>query len=446
MQPMTDTVLQTPRVTHSRILAVAIPAILANFSAVLPNLVDTALIGQTGDAIALGGISVGASLSTFVLWAFAFLRLGTAGFTAQAYGAEDGDEIKATLNRALALAWIFGFIILLVMVPLAFVAVPMFGSSEAVADLAARYFHYRLFSAPFDLTNYVIFGWLVGLQRMGRALALQLLLNGLNVVLCYLLVFRFHLGIDGAAIATAIAQAVTAVVGMIVARRLLRIVPLSDESGSLIDLDKLFVLVSVNFDIFLRTLAIMFVMVYFVGLGARMGDATLAANQVLFSLMATIAQTLDGFAQSAETLTGQAIGARDRGQLRFAVAGSLLWAFILALGLSVLIQQYGAEIVGLFSNDPAVIAAAEPYLPWLIATPLVALWCYILDGVFIGATRGREMRNGMVIAALGAIIAQYFAIPAFGNNGLWGSLMLFFVLRAVTLYLWYPRIPRALAH
>ena len=443
---MTDTALSLPPFTHGRILALAIPAMAANFTAVLPNLVDTALVGQTGDAVALGGISVGAALAGFVLWAFAFLRLGTAGFTAQAFGAEDGDEIKATLNRALALAWIFGFVILLVMVPLAFVAVPMFGSSEAVADLAARYFHYRLFSAPFDLTNYVILGWLLGLQRIGRALALQVLLNGLNVILCYVLVFQFHLGVDGAAIATAIAQAVTAIVGLVVARRLLRIVPLSDEAGSLVDLDKLFDLVSVNFDIFLRTLAIMFIMAYFVGLGARMGDATLAANQVLFALLATIAQTLDGFAQSAETLTGQAIGARNRRQLSWAVWGSLLWAIIMALALSATIYQFGPLIVGYFSSDPGVVEQALPYLPWLVATPVVAVWCYILDGVFIGATRGREMRNGMITAAFGAIVAQYFMIPAFGNHGLWASLMLFFILRGLTLYLWYPRIPRALAN
>ncbi len=442
---MTDTTIHMPRVTHARILAVAIPAILANFSAVLPNLVDTALIGQIGDAVALGGISVGASLSTFVLWIFAFLRLGTGGFTAQAYGAEDGDEIKATLTRALCLAWLLGFVVLLLMVPLAFVAVPLFGSSEAVADLAARYFHYRLFSAPFDFTNYVIIGWLIGLQRMGRALGLQLLLNGLNVLLCWFLVYRLHLGVDGAAIATALAQTVTAIVGFIVARRLLRIVPLSDEAGSLVDLDKIFELISVNFDIFLRTLAIMFVMAYFVGLGARMGDVPLAANQVLFALVATIAQSLDGFAQSAETLTGQAIGARDRGQLRAAVAKSLLWALLLALALSLLLHYQGAAIIGFFTDDPGVIDEALPYLPWLTATPLVAMWCYILDGIFIGATRGREMRNGMVLATLGAIIAQYFAIPAFGNHGLWGSLMLFFVLRAVTLYMWYPRIPRSIA-
>ncbi|MBK8158299.1 MAG: MATE family efflux transporter [Rhodospirillaceae bacterium] len=443
---MTDTTAPAPQSTHFRIVALAVPAILANFSAVLPNLVDTALVGQTGDATALGGISVGAALAALVLWAFAFLRLGTAGFTAQAFGAEDGDEIKATLNRALSLAWIFGCVVLLVMVPLAYVTVPLFGSSEAVADLAARYFHYRLFSAPFDFTNYVILGWLIGLQRMGRALALQLLLNGLNIALCYILVFRFHLGVDGAAIATAIAQTVTAIVGFVVVRRLLRIVPLSDDAGSLIDLDKLFVLISVNFDIFLRTLAIMFIMAYFVGLGARMGDATVAANQVLFVLLAAIAQTFDGCAQSTETLVGQAVGARDRRQLRNVVWGSLLWTLLIAAAFSALLYRFGPTIIGVFSSDPPVVALASPYLPWLVATPLVAFWCYTLDGVFIGATRGREMRNGMIIAGLGAIIAQYFLIPAFGNHGLWASLMLFFGLRAATLYLWYPRIPRALAH
>lgn len=443
---MTDIAATSLHATHRRILVLAVPAMLANFMAVLPNLVDTALVGQTADAVALGGISVGASLATFVLWAFAFLRLGTAGFTAQAFSAEDGDEIKATLNRALALAWIFGFVLLLVMVPIAFVAVPLFGSSEAVADLAARYFHYRLFSAPFDLTNYVIFGWLLGLQRVGRALALQVLLNGLNVVLCYILVFQFHFGVDGAAIATALSQVVTAVAGLVVVRRLLRIVPLSDEAGSLIDLDKMFVLVSVNFDIFLRTLAIMFILVYFVGLGARMGDTTLAANQILFVLLAAVSQMLGSFAQSAETLTSQAVDARDRRQLSAAVWGNLAWALLAALALSALLYECGPIIVGYFSADPGVIERALLYLPWLVATPLVAFWCYILDGIFVGASRGREIRNGMALAALSAIVAQYFLIPAFGNHGLWASLMLFFVLRAVPLYLWYPRIPRALAH
>lgn len=441
---MTDITATSPHSTLRRVLVLAIPAMLANLIAALPNLVDTALVGQTGDAVALGGISVGAALATFVLWAFAFLRLGTAGFTARAFDAEDGDEIKATLNRALTLAWVFGFVLLLVMVPIAFIAVPLFGSSEAVADLAARYFHYRLFSAPFDLTNYVILGWLVGLQRVGRALALQILLNGLNIILCYVLVFRFHLGVDGAAIATSLSQVVTAVAGIVVARRLLRIVPLSEASGSLIDLDKLFVLVSVNFDLFLRTLATMFVLVYFVGLGARMGDSTLAANQILFALLAVVIQAFDGFTHSAEKLSGQAVAAHDREQLLASTWGNLACTGATALMLSVLLYAVGPAIVACFSIDPSVIERALPFLPWLAAMPLVAFSCYVLEGVFIGAARGRDMRNDIALAALGAIVAQFLLIPIFGNHGLWASLMLFFALRAVPLAFWYPRIPRAL--
>lgn len=443
---MTDiTVTPTPSM-HHRILSLAVPAVLANFSAVLPSLVDTALIGQTGDAVALGGIAIGASLAGFLLWAFAFLRLGTAGFTAQAFGAQDGNEIKATLGRALALAWVFGFVLLLIMVPLAIVAIPLFGAGDQVSDLAARYFHYRLFGAPFELTNYVVLGWLLGLQRAGTALGVQIVLNGCNVVLSYILIFHFHQGVDGAAIATSVSQVIAAGVGLFFVHRLLRQVPVRPESTTLIDLDKLFELVSVNFDIFLRTLCVMFVMAYFVGLGARMGDTTLAANHVLFALLATIAQTLDGFAQSAETLTGYAVGARDRQNLTRAVTGSLLWGLIVALLLSSLLYFSGPLIVSQFSSDASVLEKATPYLPWLVAAPLVAVWCYILDGVFIGATRGREMRNGMIIAAFGAIVAQYFLIPPFGNHGLWAALLLFFVLRAITLYCWYPRIPRSLAH
>lgn len=441
---MTDiTAPLTPALPH-RVLMLAVPAMLANFSAVLPSLVDTALIGHSGEAAALGGVSIGASLAGFVLWAFAFLRLGTAGFTAQAYGARDVGEIRATLSRALALAWVFGFVLLMIMVPLAIVAIPLFGASDVVADLAARYFHYRLFGAPFELTNYVVFGWLLGLQRVGWALLLQVLLNGLNAALSYVLIFHFRLGVDGAAIATAVAQVVTAVAGLYVVRRLSRQLPEPEAPSNLVDLDKLFELVTVNFDIFIRTLCVMFIMAYFVGLGARMGDATLAANHVLFAVLATMAQILDGFAQSAETLTGQAVGARNRAALKRAVTSSFIWGLVMAILLAALVYLAGPALVTLFSNDDFVLDAAIPYMPWLVASPLIAVWCYIFDGVFIGATRSREMRNSMMLAALGSIVAQYAFIPFFGNHGLWAALLVFFVLRGATLYCWYPRIPRAL--
>ncbi|WP_166645184.1 MATE family efflux transporter [Dongia mobilis] len=441
---MTDLTANPALAQRYRVPALAVPAIVANLSTVLPSLVDTALIGQSGDAVPLGGIAIGTTLAGFVLWVFAFLRLGTAGFTAQALGAGDAGEIRATVGRALVLAWLFGFILLLIMVPLAIVTIPLFGASDIVADLAARYFHYRMFGAPFELTNYVILGWLLGLQRIGLVLALQLFLNGLNALLSYLLIYHMQLGVDGAAIGTAVAQSATALVGLYLVRLELRRFRAESGGTSLVDLDRLFELITVNFDIFLRTLCVMFVMSYFVGLGARMNDTTLAANHLLFALLATMAQILDGFAQSAETLAGHAVGARNRAALRQAVAHALIWggggAALLALGL----LWGGTDILALFSADAAVIARAADFLPWLVFSPLVAVWCYVLDGVFIGATRSREMRNGMLVAALGAIVAQYFLIPAFGNHGLWAALMLFFVLRGATLYAWYPRIPRAM--
>lgn len=441
---MTSLTAPLPFSQRHPVIALAIPAALANLAMILPGLVDTALIGQRGGAIPLGGIAIGSTLAGFVLWAFAFLRLGTAGFTAQALGASDLNEIRATFGRALTLAWLFGFILLLTMVPLAIVTIPLFGAGDAVSDLAARYFHYRLFGAPFELTNYVILGWLLGLQRVGIALVLQCFLNGLNVVLSYFLIFHLDMGVDGAAIGTAVAQAASCLAGLVVVRGLFRQFGPGSTYSSLVDLDKFFELITVNFDIFLRTLCVMFVMAYFVGLGARMDEATLAANHVLFMLLATMAQGLDGFAQSAETLAGHAVGARNRDSLTRTVFASLAWAVGIAIALGILIQISGTLLLAFFSTDPAVLDRAALYLPWLAISPVVAVWCYVLDGVFIGATRSREMRNGMFIAALGAVLAQYILIPFFGNHGLWASLMLFFALRGLTLYCWYPRILRAL--
>jgi multidrug resistance protein, MATE family len=429
---------------QKRVLVIAVPAMLANFTTVLPNLVDTAFIGQTSDAIALSGIAIGATLSSFVLWGFGFLRMGTAGFTAQAYGAEDALEVRGSFLRAIALAGLFGFLVLLLMVPIAALSIPLYGASEPAADLASRYFHYRMLAAPFDLATYVVLGWLLGVQRVGTALALQVFLNGTNVVLCYLLVIEFRLGVDGAAIATAIAQFITAIVGVYIVWRLIRLISVPEQRQSTFDVEKLFALGAVNFDIFIRTLALMFVLTFFVSIGARLGDTILAANHILFGFLSTVAQVLDGFAQSAETLTGQAIGARDRNRLRWAIHSSFAWAAITAGILAALIFIFGEMLVSFFSIDLAVRDTAADYLPWLAAAPLVAVWCYLLDGIFIGATRGREMRNSMVLAAGGAILVQFVLVAAFGNHGLWASLMIFFVLRAGLLGRWYPSILRTL--
>ena len=438
--------LPQPPEMHRRILAIALPAICANLTAVLPGLVDTAFIGHTADAGSLGGVAIGANLCGFVLWAFSFLRMGTAGFTAQAFGAGDESELQAVFRRSLVLAAFFGIVLWMLMVPVNHLGVMFYGPSPLVGDYAGRYVTFRLFSAPFDLLLYVVLGWLLGTQRTVIAMALQIWLNLLNVLLCMLFVLHLRMGVDGAATATAIAQTVTALLGLGVVIRLQAQLPARRPSWTLVlEPRRLVEMMAVNRDIFIRTFALMFVFICFVRLGAHFGDVTLAANHILFGLVAMIAQGLDGFAQAAETLTGQAIGARDAAGLRRATRLSAYWAVGLAVVMSLVLIPLGPHLLGLFTATPDVLALAQRFFPWVAATPVIAVACYQLDGIYIGATRGRDMRNGMLIATLMATMIELIAAPLFGNGGLWFALLSFFVLRAVPLALWYHRIPRLIA-
>ncbi|HVJ41662.1 MAG TPA: MATE family efflux transporter [Dongiaceae bacterium] len=435
-----------PAEMHRRILAIALPAICANLTTVLPGLVDTAFIGRTGDAGALGGVAIGASLCGFVLWAFSFLRMGTAGFTAQAYGAGDDGELQAVFRRSLVLAAFFGAVLLMLMVPINHLGMMFYGPSPLVSDYAGRYVTFRLFSAPFDLLLYVVLGWLLGTQHTVIAMALQLFLNLLNILLCMLFVLALRMGVDGAAIATALAQTVTALLGLAVAVSLQRRLPSRRPSWMVVlEPRRLVEVMAVNRDIFIRTFALMFVFTCFVRLGARFGDVTLAANHILFGMVAMIAQGLDGFAQAAETLTGQAIGARDIHGLRRATRFSAYWAGGLAILMSLILLPLGPHLLPLFSRSAEVLAMAQRFFPWVAAAPIIAVSCFQLDGIYIGATRGRDMRNGMLMATLAATAIELIAAPLFGNQGLWFALMSFFVLRAVPLALWYHRIPRLIA-
>ena len=427
---------------HRRILAIALPAICANLTTVLPGLVDTAFIGRTADAASIGGIAIGTNLCGFVLWAFSFLRMGTAGFTAQAFGAGDARELQAVFRRSIILAGFFGLIVLMLMVPLNRLGLLFYGPSPMVADYAGRYVTFRLFSAPFDFALYTVLGWLLGTQRTFIAMALQICLNLLNILFCALFVLALQLGVDGAAIATALAQAITAGIAVGVAFRLQPPLPGGRPSWTrVLEPRRLIEVMAVNRDIFIRTFALMVVFTCFVRLGARFGDLTLAANHILFGLVAMIAQGLDGFAQAAETLTGQAIGARDLRGLRRATRLAALWAAGLAALMSLLLLTAGPLILPLFTRNDAVIALASGYFPWVAVTPLIAVACFQLDGIYIGATRGRDMRNGMLIATAAGIAIELIAAPIFGNHGLWFALMAFFVLRAVPLAFWYHRIP-----
>lgn len=430
---------------HRRILGIALPAIIANLTSVLPGVVDTALVGRTGTAIDLGGIALGATITGFILWAFSFLRLGTAGFAAQAYGAQDESEQRSSFLRALGLAVIFGFALMLLMVPLGNFAFALFDAGTSSLDVAGRYYYYRMFAAPFDLILYVVIGWLLGRQRVPQMLFLQLLLNLMNVGLCYLLVVNRGLGVDGAAIATAVSVALTCFAGLALVRRQFRdLAPRSAESR-LIESEKLLGLMAVNRDIFLRTLVLMAFLAYLVRLGAERGDTTLSANHILFGFISIIAQGLDGFAQATESLVGQAVGARDRLRLSRVVRAASFWCLLCALAIAAALYEWGRPLLPLFTHDVDILQIANDHYLWVAAAPLVAIWCFQLDGIFFGATRGAEIRNGMALAALCALAAALLLPRFFANHGIWAALYVFYVMRAIPLVIWYRRIPRALA-
>ncbi len=429
---------------HRRLLAVALPAILANLTSVLPAVVDTAWIGTTGTKIDLGGIALGTTITGFILWAFSFLRMGTAGFAAQAFGARDQGEQRSTFLRALALAIIFGFALTLLMVPLGMLAFALFNTASDALDVAGRYYHIRMFAAPFDLVLYVVIGWLLGRQRVREMVALQIFLNLLNVALCYLFVVVLGKGVDGAASATTIATAATCAVGLIVVRQQFRqLAPRSAESR-LVESEKLLGLMAVNRDIFLRTLVLMAFLAYLVRLGAQMGDTVLAANHILFGFVSIIAQGLDGFAQATETLTGQAIGARDRRRLNRVVLAGSLWCLLFAVAIGAALHEWGPALLNYFSQDVDVLNTARDHFLWIAGAPLVAIWCFQLDGIYFGATRGTEIRNGMIVAAVLGFLASLALPPFFGNHGIWAALYVFYVMRALPLVVWYGRIPRAI--
>jgi MATE family multidrug resistance protein len=432
---------------NRRILNIALPAILANLTTVLPGLCDTAFIGRGGEAVEQAGVGLGAAFTALTLWAFGFLRMGTTGVTAQARGARDIRELREALGWSLILAVGIGFALIIAAIPLAAFALPFFyGGTAQMQDYAAQYFHLRLLAAPFDLALYAMMGWLIGLQRAPVMFVLQVILNALNIALCALFLLHYDFGVLGVAGATAIAQATTAIIGFFWTRRIARALGPAQPRGSQSIFDMLARLAKVNRDIFIRTLALMLVFNYFVRLGAHLGEVTVAANQILMGLLGMIANGLDGFAQSAETLVGEAVGAKDPKRLSAALWGNLAWSLGLAALASALLWAVGGHLLPMFSSNAEVVTAAERTYPWVIVAPLVSVWCFLLDGVFIGATRGRELRDGMLISAAAGLVALQLAFWFDGNAGLWAALTLFFGVRALPLALWYRRIPAALRH
>ncbi len=410
----------------------------------LVGAVDTAVVGHLPDPIYIGAVALGAIIFNFLFWGFGFLRMGTTGFVAQAYGAGDIDEVRATLARALLLAVGLGVLVVALQFPIGLFVFWAFSGSVELESLANSYYAIRVWSAPATLANYAILGCLIGIQNTRAVLALQLVLNITNVLLDLLFVLALGWGVQGVALASVISEFVAlAFASWLVMRNFNRLGGQWARSR-IVDISKLKALLHVNINIFIRTLCLIFAFSYFIAIGTKMGEITLAANAVLLHLQHFLAYGLDGFAFAVESLAGSAYGARNRGAFRTAVRVTTIWALIVAGLFTVLYAVLGSSIISVITGIEPVRLAAADYLIWLLVSPVLSVWSYQLDGIFIGATRSVEMRNGMVLSLLVYLLAIWLFVPLLGNHGLWLSLMIFMVTRAITLGLWYPRIERSM--
>lgn len=408
---------------------------VANLTTPLIGIVSTTAIGRLGDATLLGGVAMASVLFDCMFWLFAFLRMSTVAFAAQSLGAGEKGELPAILMRGFIVAALIGTILIILQIPLATVLLGAMGGSKGVTRAAKIYFTIRIWSAPLALGNYVVLGWLIGQARARLALGTQITINLINMAATMLLVLVFDFGIAGAAIAAVIAEAAGLLLGVVIARRLQG--QLSVPRATLFDRTKLMRMLAVNRDIMIRTASLITAFLFFTAQGARAGDMTLAANAVLNNFLLISAFFLDGLANAAEQLCGRAYGARNRDAFAGAVRLVLIWGFGFAIAVAVSFALFGTAFIDTMSANAEVRRIARDYLPFVVVAPLLGVFAFAYDGVYIGATWARDMRNLMVLSLL-VFLTAWFALRSFGNAGLWGALLAHYAARGGLEALRYP--------
>jgi MATE family multidrug resistance protein len=434
-------------ISYRYLLQKAWPIILANASVPLLGLVDTAVIGNVGSITDLGAIAFGALIFSFVYWSFGFLRMGTTGFAAQASGAGEEQEVRAVLGRALLIALCLGVVLILIQWPIGLAAFSLLDGSAPVEAVAQEYFDIRIWGAPATLATFALMGLLIGLGKSRTLLIVQLFLNGLNILLDVWFAGILGWGASGIALGTVIAEWTTVLLaGWLVYRTLNQRKVSADEfwpKAKIMDLSALLKTASANLDIMLRTLILVFSFAFFINQSAKFGDTVLASNHILLQLIAFSAFFLDGYAFVVEALVGGAIGAKRRDVFDLAVRRSTVLALITAILLALVIALVGDIAVMLMTDISSVRLAANQLLPFAALYVLFSFAAFQLDGIFIGASFTRQMRDAAALSIVVYFIAWWALSDQHGIQGLWGAMIIYVVARAVALLLFYPSLRRS---
>jgi len=444
--PVTDS-HDTAPLTRRAVLAQAWPIVIGQATIPLVGLTDTVVIGRTGDPVALAGVALGSVVISFLFWSFGFLRMGMTGLTAQADGAEDRTETSAMLVRGVALGLGIGLGLMALQVPLGHLAFSLLAGDKDLTDAAQGYVAIRFFSAPAALASFALLGWLFGLGRTREALAMQIVMNLANIALDIGFVWGLDMGARGVAAGTAIAECIALVTGGIIALRIIGLPRLRAllSYANLFDRAVMRRIVAINFDIMIRTIALLLLIAWFTNAGARLGTVQLAANAVLNQFVALSAYVLDAFAFTAEARVGAAVGRGSRPQMERAIRLTGEFSGISGAIIAGVVLIAGAPIVDAITSAADVREAAYPYLPLVAAIPLLGMPAWLLDGIFLGATRSRNFRNAALLSTVLYIGTDLIARP-WGATGLWIAFLLSYIYRAAALGIHLPGLLRSVGN
>ena len=418
---------------------IAAPMILSNVSVPLLGMVDTGVTGHLDSPVYLGAVAIGAMIFSFLYTGFNFLRMGTTGIAAQSFGADDNDGLRVALGQALVVALFVAMALILLQQPIGELAMHLLGPDPETRAYALEYFLIRVWSAPGTLANYALIGWFIGLSNARVPLLIFLTINITNIVLDLLFVIVFGMKVDGVALASVIAEYSGLAVGATFAMSELRRRAGHWPIAKLVNVSAYKAFIAVNANLFIRTMALIFTIGFVTAQGARLGGLILAANAVLMNFQNLTSFGLDGIAHAAEALVGKAVGQNRREALEESVRLTLKWSLIFAIGFTLVYAVAGRLIIGVLTDLPEVREAATRYLPWMIASPLISVWCFLYDGVFVGATRAKAMRDIMLVSTLAIFLPAWYFLQPFGNDGLWLAFMVFMGSRGVGMHIAYRR-------
>jgi len=416
---------------NKRILGLAVPSIISNITVPLLGLVDVSIVGHLGSATYIGAIAVGGMLFSMIYWIFGFLRMGTSGLTAQAYGRRDLAEVILLFVRSLGIA--FGLALLLIMLqyPILKVAFTLIDATPAIKDLASLYFRICIWGAPAVLGLYSFVGWFVGMQNSRFPMYIAITQNVVNIAASLFFVFIWNRGVAGVAMGTLVAQYAGLLMASLLWYGYYRRLWQKLNWKMLTDYETMRSFFILNRDIFFRTLCLVAVTTYFTSRGAEQGDIILAVNTLMMQLFTLYSYIMDGFAYAGEALTGHYVGAHNQADLRRMIRTLFAWGVGLALAFTLLYGIGGSSFLGLLTNEQEVLNASSDYFYWVLAIPLAGMAAFLWDGIYIGATASRQMLYSMLVASVSFFILQRIFQQQMGNHALWMAFIAYLFLRGL---------------